>query len=264
MAHVAGKGGGVYSGALLIEDCEDAWNEHTESGCTPSTTTGKVGTNAARVTTVAVVADKLLMSEVISKNLTAYDAVRWWARSSLTTTVNDLKLQLDDTAECATPLENLVQPALTADSWKQCFDMLADPSLLASLISVGLYQDVDLADGTFDTDDVQALAEVDGIRAWSLDYVVEVLEVTDFADDGVRNYIASISGWSGSFEGIKDGAPLTIGTEVYLLLGESNTDGQGWLGKAIITAVHPVTSHDTLVAYSYDFQGVDALEMPTA
>lgn len=264
MAHISGKNGGVYTSALLVEDCEDAWNEHTESGCTPSTTTGKVGTYCARVTTVGVGADKLLMSEVISKDLSSYDAVVWYARSSLTTTATQLKLLLDDTGECASAVESLVVPALTADTWKYCFDLLAAPASCSALISIGLYQDEDLDDGTFDIDDVKALAEVDGIKSWTIDYVADALEVTDFVDAGVRDYVAGCTGWTGTFEGYKDGAPLAIGSEVILALGESSTNGQYFLGDAIITGVHANVAFDGVVTYSYDFTGAGALEMPWA
>ncbi len=263
MAHLSGKNGGVYTESLLVEDCEDSWDEHVEGGCTSSTTAGKVGTNAARVTTVAVGADVVMMSEVITKDLTAYHALIFWARSSLSPSALSLKLQLDDTAECASPLESLVVPALTAATWQHCLAVLSDPSALASLISVGLYADIDLADGTFDIDDVRAVKEDQGIKSWTLDYVQEMLEVTDFANSGVRAYIPGGSGWSGSFEGFKDAAPLAIGSEVYLALGETDTPGQSWIGKAIIMAVHPSTGFDGLVTYSYDFQGTDALQVPT-
>lgn len=263
MAHIAGEAGHVYGSALEIEDCEDAWNEHTEAGVTHSTTTGKVGTNAARETTVAV-GIAVLATEVITKDLTAYDGVYWWARSSLTTAAADLQLLLDNTAECASPLETLNYPALTADTWKQCFVRLATPASDGSLISVGVKSAVNLADGTFDIDDVQALAELDGMKSWTLDYTADTLETIDFADSGVKSYIIGGSGWSGSFEGYKDGVPLGIGSEVYLTLGESSTASQNWIGKVIITGAHPATSSDGVVTYSYDYQGTGALEVPSA
>jgi len=263
MAHTSGKNGGVYTGSLEIEDCEDAWNEHTEAGVAHSTTTGKVGTNAARETTTTV-GIAVLATEVITKDLTAYDAVVWWARTSLTTSAGDLQLLLDDTVECGTPLETLNYPALTANTWKQCFAVLSDPSSDGSLISVGVKSAVDLADGTFDIDDVRAVAEADGIKSWTLDYTTSTLDTTDFADSGVRSLLPGISQWSGSFEGYKDGVPLSIGSEVYLLFGESNTAYQGWMGKAVITGAHPNVSYDGLVTYSYDFDGTGALEAPSA
>jgi len=260
---ISGKTGNVYSSALLIEDCEDVWVAGTGASVI-SVVTGKVGTYCVRDTTTTLGASALMMTEIISKDLTTYDGVYFWFRSSVNTSAGDLALLLDDTALCATPLEILNLPALTAATWKQCFSRLADPSLLGSLISVGMRQVTDLADGTFDIDDVQALKEIDGIKSWTLDYTADTLDVTDFDDAGVKAHIIGGSGWSGSFEGFKDTTPLGIGAEVYLALGESTTAYQNWIGKVIITACHPATSHDGIVTYSYDFQGTGELTSPSA
>lgn len=263
MAHVSGKNGGVYTGALLIHDCETAWDDASDATCTPSRETGgKVGTYFVRGTVVAAGADVMLMAEDITKDLTAYDGVMWWARCSITTALGNLHLLLDETADCISPEEELDFPALTLNVWRRCFALLDDPSPLNAVVSVGIDQVIDLADLNIDVDDVQALAEVDGIQRWSLDYTVTVLDVTDFADAGVGAFIPGISQWSGSFEGTKDGPPLTIGSEVHLALGETNTVGNEFLGKAILTDVHPAVDFDGLVTYSYDFQGTGDLETP--
>ena len=264
MAHISGKAGHVYGGALLIEDCEDVWVAGTGASAI-SVVTGKVGTYCVRDTTTTLGAAALMMTEIIAPGtLAAYDGVYFWYRSSVNQTAGDTALLLDDTALCATPLEVLSLPALTAATWKQCFIRFADPSLLTAIISVGLRQVTDLADGTFDIDDVEALAELDGMKSWTLDYTADTLETTDFADSGVKSYIIGGSGWAGSFEGFKDGVPLGIGSEVYLTLGESATASQNWIGKVIITSAHPNTASDGIVTYSYDYQGTGALEMPSA
>ena len=264
MAHISGKAGHVYSGALEIEDCEDVWVAGTGASVI-SVVSGKVGTNAVRDTTTTLGASALMMTEIIAKNLTAYDGVYFWFRSSVTAAAGDLALLLDDTALCASPLEVLSLPALTAATWTQCFVRLADPSLLASLISVGMRQVTDLADGTFDVDDVQALAEQDGVKSWTIDYLADPLETTDFADAGVKSYIIGGSGWSGGFEGYKDGAPLAIaGASVTLKLYESQTANQFWQGSAFIVGIHSSAAIDGVVTYSYDFQGTGALTVAAA
>lgn len=102
-------------------------------------------------------------------------------------------------------------------------------------------------------------AEVGDCKSWSLDYTVDALETTDFEDDGVRSYVPGCSGWSGSFDQVKDGVPEGIGTLIKLQLKESDTADQLWEGDAIITGVHPSTSFDGIVTYTYDFQGSGAL-----
>lgn len=117
MAKIAGKNGNVYTTSLLVEDCEDTWDEQVVSGVALSTTTGKVGTNAARATTTSVGATTILMSETISKDLSEYDSIILWIRSSVNTAAGDLRILLDDTANCASPLEDLQVPALVANTW---------------------------------------------------------------------------------------------------------------------------------------------------
>lgn len=112
---------------------------------------------------------------------------------------------------------------------------------------------------------VDAASEVVGIKSWTLDYTIDTLDTTDFNDAGVRTYIVGCSGWSGSFEGYKDGAPLPLaGASVTLKLYESQTANQFWTGSAFITGIHSNASHDGIVSYSYDFQGTGALTVAAA
>ena len=104
-------------------------------------------------------------------------------------------------------------------------------------------------------------AEEAGIKSWTLDYTVDMLETTDFADAGVKSYIPGGTGWSGSFEGFKEGqaAGLTTGAKIVLKLYETQESNEFWTGDAFITAVHVTVSFDGIVSYSYDFQGTGAL-----
>ncbi len=103
---------------------------------------------------------------------------------------------------------------------------------------------------------------VAGIKSWTIDYNSDALETTDFADAGVKSYIIGASGWSGSFEGYKDGVPQTLaGAAVPLSLYEDNT--YLWTGSAYITGISATTSADGIVSYSYQFTGTGALTVPT-
>lgn len=261
---ISGKVGNVYSSALSVEDCEDAWTAGIH--CATSIVAGKVGTSCARATSTTAGAGEILQYEDFTAvSLTAYDGIYFWVRSEdMVTAAGDLQLRLGETSGCVGAEETLNIPALATNTWKQCFARLADPSILNLVISVGLYQVTNLGDGDFDIDDVEALREIDGIKSWTLDYTADTLDATDFDDAGTKAYIIGGSGWSGSFEGFKDTTPLGMGAEVYLVLGESTTAYQNWIGKAIITACHPSTSYDGIVTYSYDFQGTGELTSPSA
>lgn len=264
MAHVSGKNGGVYSSSLIVEDCEDAWTtDNATSAATDAD--AKVGSTSVKlVIPGALGTDILLAHEAgLTLDLTGYDALFLWMKDSIGSSLNDNKINLDDTADNLSPIEELQLPALTAGAWTQVFLMLADPSLLASLVSVGVQQVAALGARNIFVDEIRALKEIDGIKSWSLEYNVDALETTDFADVGISSFIAGKYQWSGSFDGFKDGVPLDIGAEVYLVLGETSTGSQCWLGKAIIMSAQPSTDHDGLVTYSYDFQGTGSLEQPS-
>lgn len=112
---------------------------------------------------------------------------------------------------------------------------------------------------------VDAAADVTGVKSWTLDYTAETLETTDFADAGVKSYIIGPTGWAGSFEGLKDGAPLALaGASVAIALKETQTATQKWTGSAFITGIHVNTSNDGIVTYGYDFQGTGALTVASA
>ena len=108
-----------------------------------------------------------------------------------------------------------------------------------------------------------AAGEVVGMRAWSLEYTVVALDTTDFADAGVSAFIPGRSEWHGSFEGLKNTVPLTIGTEVALKFWEATGGTDAWNGQGIVTVVRANCDHDGLVTYSYDFQGTGVLTIPT-
>ena len=109
-----------------------------------------------------------------------------------------------------------------------------------------------------------AAAEVTGIKSWNVDQKVEALDSSGFDSDGVKAFIAGCSEWAGSFEGNKNGVPLTIGSEIALVLKESQTANQQFNGQAIITGLSVKTDIAGLVTYSYTFQGTGTLTIATA
>uniref|UniRef100_A0A6M3IPB5 Putative tail protein n=1 Tax=viral metagenome TaxID=1070528 RepID=A0A6M3IPB5_9ZZZZ len=106
-------------------------------------------------------------------------------------------------------------------------------------------------------------ADIGGIKSWTLDYTVDMLDTTDFTDgnatNAARTFKPGLSTWSGSFEGYKDGAPQGLGfaSSVTLKLEEDST--YFWTGSAYITGLHETTAVDGVITISYDFQGTGEL-----
>lgn len=267
MSRLAGKTGNVYVGVTTIEDCEDAWNEQVDSDVTASADTSayKVGSASAKFICAAGLANgDIIASEVISADLSACTEVLFWMMSTVNiSTAGDLQLLLDEDAACASPLAMDI-PALTANTWKFC-KIAADLSDYDAAISVGLKLTAnDPGAFTLYIDHIQGAKAISGIKSWKLDQVVNIQDTTGFDSSGHRTFSAVLKEWSGSFEGYKDGAPLTIGSVVGLELQQSSTATQQYRGTAIINSSHPSVSVDGLNVISYDFTGVGPIEIATA
>lgn len=115
---------------------------------------------------------------------------------------------------------------------------------------------------------VPTASEIQGIKSWTVDYVVQTGETTSFDDVsggvGVQAYLPTVQGWTGTFEGYKVGSPLIIGSATTITLEESQTLNQFFVGAVIITGLHVTTAHDGIVTETYDFQGTAALTIPSA
>lgn len=266
MAELSGRTGGVYADEYILCDCEAAWD--TAQGvnvvCSADNTVYKVGAYSAKMAVAeGVGAAALIATEAVtSKDITTYELLVAWLRSTVALTADDWNLYLDETAACGGTIDKTLSiPALAASTWTRVAFDLGTVTGLDAIIAIGVYQKADKAALDFNVDDVGIYKLIDGIKSWTLDYTLDVLETTDFGDGQASNspksYTPGLSGWSGSFEGYKDGVPqaLSFSSLVTLILTESETTGQSWIGDVYITGIHPSVSVDGIVSYTYDFQG---------
>ena len=103
-------------------------------------------------------AGDFVTDSITSKDISGYDTVEMWVKSTVATSAGNLKLLLDDTASCASPLETLSIPALSADTWTFVRMSLAHPETDTAIISVGLEYDADIGAVTVWIDDIVAVA----------------------------------------------------------------------------------------------------------
>ena len=100
----------------------------------------------------------MLLDSITSTNISKHDTIEMWVKSTVATSEGNLKLLLDDTASCASPLETLSIPALSADTWTFVRLALANPETDTAIISVGLEYDSDLGACTVWIDDIVAVS----------------------------------------------------------------------------------------------------------
>ncbi len=156
------KDGYLYIGtaaSTVIEDCEDVWNELVDGDVTATLDTGdyKVGSGSNKfVCADGLAATDIIATEAItSTDISAFRGVKYWIKSTVTTVAGDLRLLLDNNASCASPIENLSIPALTANIWTHVYQRLANPQTDIAIISVGLKYEVDIGAVTINIDDIE-------------------------------------------------------------------------------------------------------------
>ena len=104
------------------------------------------------------------------------------------TSAGNLKILLDDTASCASPLETLSVPALTNDTWTFFRVALANPELDTAIISVGLEYDSDLGACTVWLDDLSVVRNDSAYWAkvprnlWRIDKQAQDLVFDEYLD----------------------------------------------------------------------------------
>ena len=161
-----------------VHDCESTFDEKTDSDFTQSLDTEdrKSGNSALKfVIAAGASAGDFVTDSISSLDLSKYDTLEFWIKSTVATSAGNLKILLADTASGASPLETLSVPALTADTWKFCRVSLANPETDTAIISVGLEYDSDLGACTVWLDELQAVRNDSAIcatlsrRAWRLD-----------------------------------------------------------------------------------------------
>jgi hypothetical protein len=144
-----------------IHDCGSTFDEKTDGDFTQSLDTQdrKLGGQSLKmVIAVGASAGDFVTDSITSKDFSKYDTVEMWVKSTVATSAGNLKLLLDDTASCASPLETLEIPALSADTWTFVRMSLSNPETDTAIISVGLEYDSDLGACTVWIDDIKAVA----------------------------------------------------------------------------------------------------------
>jgi len=143
-----------------LHNCNSVFDETIDSDFTVSVDTQdkKQGTSSNKfVIAVGASAGDIATDSITSKDISKYDYLECWVKSTVATSAGNLKILLDDTANCASPLETLSVPALSADTWTYVRMALSTPELDTAIISVGLEYDSDLGACTVWLDDINVV-----------------------------------------------------------------------------------------------------------
>ena len=170
-----------------LHSCNAAFDETVDGDIAASTDTEdkKQGTASAKfIVAGAATGGEIATDSITSKNISKYDYLECWVKSTVATSAGNLKILLDDSASCASPLEELEVPALTADTWTYVRMKLSTPELDTAIISIGLEYDAELGACQIRLDDIKvvendsAVWEIFPKHLWKLDRSARDLIIT--------------------------------------------------------------------------------------
>ena len=199
-----------------LHSCNAAFDETVDSDITVTVDTEdkKQGTGSNKfVIAAGASAGDIATDSITSKNISKNDYLEGWIKSTVATSAGNLKILLDDSASCASPIETLSVPALSADTWTYFRVALANPETDTAIISIGLEYDSDLGACQVRLDDLKvvqndtAILEIFPKHLWKIDRSSRDLILTD----------------SGKFEAGYSMLKITGGDKPALLSADTST-----------------------------------------
>ena len=146
--------------STILHSCNAAFDETVDSDITVTVDTEdkKRGTGSNKfVIAAGASAGDIATDSIASKDISKYDYLECWIKSTVATSAGNLKILLDDSASCASPIETLEVPALAANTWTYARMALANPETDTAIISIGLEYDADLNACQIRLDDIKVV-----------------------------------------------------------------------------------------------------------
>jgi len=189
--------------STILHSCNSAFDETVDSDFTVTVDTEdkKQGTGCNKfVIASGASAGDIATDSMASKDISKYDYLECWVKSTVATSSGNLKILLDDSASCASPLETLSIPALSADTWTYVRIKLANPELNTAIISIGLEYDSDLGACQVRLDDIKvvqndtAIFQIFPKHLWKIDRSARDLILKDGAQLEVGYNMIKLTG----------------------------------------------------------------------
>ena len=144
-----------------LHTCGTVFDESVDDHITAETDSKdkKQGSSSCKFTfSSSTVAGEKATDSITSKDISGYDYIEFWIKSTVATAAANLQLHLDNHTNCQSPIETIDIPALAADTWTFVRSELSNPELNVAIISVGLDMDVDIAPCVVWLDDIRVVA----------------------------------------------------------------------------------------------------------
>jgi len=175
-----------------LHTCNSAWDSNVDATISASVDTEdkKQGTGSLKLITASSGAGDIAGDTFATKDISKYDYIEFWIKSTIATSENNLKIHLHNVAITEViansgSLEALGIPALSADTWTYCQIKLANPETDTAIIAIAIEHDANLADCQIRLDDIKvvqndtAVYQIFPKHLWKIDRSARDLVLTD-------------------------------------------------------------------------------------
>ena len=175
-----------------LHSCNTAWDSNVTSTIAASVDTEdkKQGTGSLKLKTTSADGGDIAGDTFTSKDISKYDYIEFWIKSTIDTSAGNLKIHLHSAAITegianSGSLEALSLPALSADIWTYCRIKLANPETDTAIIAIAIEHDANLDDCQIRLDDIKAVQNDTAIweifpkHLWKIDRSARDLVLTD-------------------------------------------------------------------------------------
>jgi hypothetical protein len=167
-----------------LSTCDAIWTASANVTASVEGTIKVEGSGSAKLAIAAAFGTGLAgYIDFAAVDTSAMTYMHFWIRSSVTTASGDLRLAIDNTNACASPLTYYTVPALTADTWTQC-EVAIGAGAAAGIVSIGLDVVNDLGAMNVYIDSVNATKPYTGntTNRWSVAQHIDLFYATNGVD----------------------------------------------------------------------------------
>ena len=141
-----------------IHNCAVTFDETTDAQMVQAVDSKdfKRGGSSLKITTSAG-DGSFITDSIASLNISGYTHLEGWVKATTALAAADFNILLDNTASCASPVETLAVPAVSADTWTFFRVELANPESDTAIISVGIEYNANSGTNTVRFDDLRVV-----------------------------------------------------------------------------------------------------------
>lgn len=200
----------------------------------------------------------LAYTNITPINLTQYDAIIIYLKSSINILTGNLSFVLNDSNNFNSPLETIFIPELLTNTWQRVVLKLNNPWEDISISCVGIKMEIDIGEFILNIYQPRIMKELAGSKQFLIIENIDEIETTNYNSLRTREYVPAFSGTTANIQGHKEEKlPFKSQTKYLFGFSESNAIGEVFTLQGFCTEIKSENIYNELIKYNYIIQSTD-------